>query len=624
MTPHKKHDASFHENLSGRLRYSIAIVLIILPLLTYWQVQTHEFVYLDDDIYITQNKNIWAGLNAVAVRWAFSFDQVSYWHPLTWLSHMADCHLFGLAPGPHHFTSLLIHIANTLLLFLGLHRMTAALWRSFFVAALFALHPLNVESVAWVADRKNVLSTFFWMLTIWAYAGYAKKPGLRRYILFSLSMALGLLAKPMLVTLPFVLLLLDYWPLRRFRFGFQPTDREVPPFSRASFLHLIYEKTPLFALSAASVTLSYISSQAMGFVIPTERVPYLLRIENALVSYVTYIQKMFLPLDLAVFYPFPDRVPSWQFLGAAIILVCITLVILHEKGRAPYLLVGWFWYLGTLVPVIGLVQQGLWPAFADRFAYVPLIGLFMIIAWGCADLGTRWRSSKAFLAPAGALVLVALMTTTWAQVGLWSNSVSLLERAVHVTEGNHLAHYNLGYTLSEQGKIAQAIPHFEEALRIMPDNAQFHNGFGAALVEKDLNLALAHLSEALRLFPDYADAHNNMGLALSRQGRSARAYAHFQKAIELNPGESTFYYNLGNVQSAEEKFEEAISSYSQALQLRPDVDENLHLNLGYALFRLGRLKEALKQYDEILQRNPGSYKARHNRDMVLKKMAERP
>jgi Flp pilus assembly protein TadD len=597
------------------------VCLVLLTLVPYWQVQHHEFINLDDDIYVTQNPEVRVGLALETLRWAFSFDPVSYWHPLTWLSHMLDCQLFGLNPTYHHFSSLFIHIANTLLLFLALRRMSAAPGKSFFVAAFFALHPMNVESVAWVADRKNVLSTLFMVLTIWLYAGYAEKPGWVRYIGVWISMALGLLAKPMLVTLPFVLLLLDYWPLRRWKF--HTMAKEGVSLQKTRICHLVIEKIPLFVLSAASLCISYISSRDIGFVVSLKSVPPLLRVENALVSYVAYIGKMILPSGLAVFYPFPHVVPTWQFFGATLIVICATFVVILARDRAPYLVVGWLWYLVTLVPVIGLFQQGLWPAFADRFAYIPLIGLFLIVAWGSHDLAGRWRFSKAFVGIVGAVVLIALGTITWVQAGRWKNSRVLFEYAVQVTRDNHLAHYNLGLALQHEGKTDQAIFHLQKALQIMPDNAQFHNSLGAAFIQKgDLAKALFHLTEAIRLFPGCAEAYNNLGIVLSDRGDVDEAIAHYQKAIELNPNEGLFYFNLGNAESAKEEFQKAVSAYLKALQMKPDA-ENVRLNLGYAFFREGRLKEALQQYEEILRENPSSDHARYNRDVILRKLAEK-
>jgi Flp pilus assembly protein TadD len=586
----------------------------------YWQVQHHEFINLDDGTYVTQNPEVQAGLSGESLRWAFSFNHASYWHPLTWLSHMLDCQLFGLNPTYHHFSSLFIHIATALLLFMALTRMTAAPWKSFFVAAFFALHPLNVESVAWVADRKNVLSTFFMLLTIWVYAHYVEKPGWVLYAGVWISMALGLLAKPMLVTLPFVLLLLDYWPLRRWKFHAMTKDE--PSFQKTCPCRLVIEKIPFFALSAASLCVSYISSRGIGFVVPLKSVPLLLRVENALVSYVAYVEKMILPSGLAVFYPFPHSVPSWQFFGATLILMCATFLAIWVRDRAPYLVVGWFWYLGTLIPAIGLFQQGLWPAYADRFAYVPLIGLFLIVVWGSYDLVVRWRFSRSFVGIVGAGVLVALGSITWVDVGHWKNSRVLFEYAVQVTKDNHLAQYNLGVALQGEGKTDEAILHLQKALQIMPDNGQFHNSLGAAFIQKgDLDKAFFHLTEAIRLYPGCAEAHNNLGNVLSDRGDIDGAIAQYRKAIEIDPGEGFFYFNLGNAESAKKEFQKAVSAYLKALQRKPSA-QNIRLNLGYAYYREGHLKDALQQYEEILRENPGSDQARHNRDFILKKLAE--
>lgn len=604
-----------------RTLYAI-LSLTFLPLIAYWQVHGHEFVDLDDPVYVTDNQNIQRGITLAALRWAFSFDPLSYWHPLTWVSHMLDYQFFGLDPGPHHLSNLVIHIANALLLFLAMHRMTAAWWQSFFVVALFAVHPLNVESVAWVASRKNVLSTFFGILTIWVYAGYARKPGTTRYLVLCITMTLGLLAKPMLVTLPFLLLLMDYWPLSRWKSGFQ-THLEGPgsfPTYRAS--RLIYEKIPLLVLSAAVIGVSYASSDAMRIVTSFESVPLHLRIGNAVISYLTYIQKMVLPLDLAVFYPFPKAIPIWQVMTCGLALIGITALVVWARNRCPYLAVGWFWYLGSLAPVIGLVQQGLWPSYADRFAYLPLIGLFMILSWGGYDLAVRWRVSRSILGVTAASILLALLMITTAQTSLWRNTTLLFEHATDVTTDNDLAHYILGMEFQRKGKPGQAVAHLQEALRISPDNGEFHNRLGEVLTKQgELDRAIAHLSEALRRLPESAHAHNNMGIALSDQGNHKKAVIHYLKAIEINPREGVFHYNLGNSQYSEGLYQEAISSYLKALQRRPD-DEKTHLNLGAALFHEGRLQEALNQFDEILRMNPGSHQARHNRDMVQRKLAE--
>jgi tetratricopeptide (TPR) repeat protein len=386
-------------------------------------------------------------------------------------------------------------------------------------------------------------------------------------------------------------------------------------------LHLIYEKIPLFALSAAVVGVSYTSSEAMKIVTSFESVPFLLRVENAFISCIIYLQKMVLPLDLAVFYPFPKAIPIWQGIIAVLVVFGISALVLWARRRCPYLVVGWFWYLGTLAPVLGLVQQGLWPSHADRFAYFPLIGLFMILSWGGYHGAVRWRLSRSILGFTGASILLALLMITTAQTSLWRNTSLLFEHAIDVTKDNDLAHYILGIELQRKGKPLQAVAHLQEALRISPDNGEFHNRLGEALTKLgQLDRAIAHLSEALRRFPQSAHVHNNMGIALSDQGKHQEAIAHYLKAIEINPREEAFYYNLGNSQSAEGLYPEAVASYLKALQMRPD-DEKARLNLGVALFHEGRLEEALKQFEEVLRRNPGSHQARHNRNAVQRKLS---
>jgi len=412
--------------------------------------------------------------------------------------------------------------------------MTGALWRSAFVAALFALHPLNVDSVAWVAERKNVLSTFFWMLTMLTYAYYSKRPNPYRYLLTFFCFALGLLAKPMLVTLPFVLLLLDYWPLGRLR---SPT---IP-----SAFRLALEKVPFFVLSGVGIYLSASSVEGLGTVIPMELRPMELRVANALVSYVNYIGKMIWPQGLAIHYPYPDMVPIWKATCAALFLGLVSLVVLPAIKRKPYLSVGWLWFLGTLVPVTGLVQVGLWPAMADRWAYVPLIGLFIMIAWGVCDLVARWSRKKTVLASLSLAILLVLMILSWTQVRYWKNSIALFEHALNVTMNNVPAHNNLGKSLAKRGEIAEAIIHFSEALRIKPRYAKAHYNLGLAFANQDRTTeAIIHFSEALRIKPGLAEAHHNLGVALMRKGKIVDAIAHFREALIIRPDFSSAHSNL--------------------------------------------------------------------------------
>ena len=608
----------------------IGIFLALITLACYWNAQHLGFVNLDDGQYVTQNPHVKAGLTRHGFSWAFAFNGTSYWHPLTWLSHMVDCQLYGLNPVGHHFSSLILHIANTILLFLALQYMTGATWRSLIVAALFALHPLNVESVVWIADRKNVLSTFFWMLTMWFYAQYARKPATRRYLLVLVSLALGLMAKPMLVTLPFVLLLLDYWPLQRFE-TLLPEGKQTQlkqrekciSFKKASTHWLLLEKVPLVALSIISVAVSSLSSKNIGMLVSTETVPIWLRVKNALVSYIIYIQKMIWPVDLAVFYPYPKHIPFWQLTVACLVLATITGAVLRTRKQGPYLSVGWLWYLGTLIPVIGLVQQGLWPALADRFSYVPLIGLFVAITWGISDLVSRLRVPRFYGPALASIVLVLLAVGTVRQVRYWKNSVSLFEHTLRVTTGNHLAHYNLGPAFYKRRDLDRAISQYSKALKIMPDNAQFHNSLGTALLEKgDLRKAIKELSKALTLVPNYAEAHVNMGIALAKAGKTKEAISHYEHALKISPLPEA-HHNLALILAGQGHLEQAIYQYKKALELKPD-SPSLHNDLAVALFMYGRPDEAIFHLRKALAIKPDYAQAQHNLKTILHRLKKKP
>jgi tetratricopeptide (TPR) repeat protein len=614
---------SARDQLSRRLPHLMSIVLIILPLLIYWQVQNFEFVNLDDPLYITENPTVQKGLTKEGIIWAFAFNDVSYWHPVTWLSHMLDCQLYGLDPRGHHFNNVLLHIASTLLLFLSLKAMTGQAWKSAAVAAIFSLHPLNVESVAWVANRKGVLSTFFWMLALWNYTRYAKSPRVGTYMMVIIPFVFGLLSKPTVVTLPFALLLLDYWPLGRLRTGKLNSIHENPTFStgafrRAGIFNLVAEKIPLIALSAASVIVSFMSSRRIGIIVPTETLPLWVRIQNALASYLAYIGKMFLPFDLAVFYPFAKTVPLWRIVASCIVLLTVTVLAVRFARKRPYFAVGWFWYLGTLLPVIGLVQQGLWPAFADRFAYIPLIGLFISAVWGISDLVGRSRLSQTLGFAAGSLAVLVMGIGAWMQTGYWKNSIMLFEHALAVTKDNHLAHYGLGQTLEKCGDLNGAVFHFSKALQIMPENAQFHDALGAVLLEQGkTEEAVAHLSKAVELVPDYAVAHLHLGNALSAMGLDNDAIAHYLEAARIKPFPEA-HHNLGLILASQGKFNEALYHYKQALKLKPDYAQ-VHNDLGVVLFYQGKTKEAILHFKEALRIRPNYENPRRNLDIILRK-----
>ena len=511
------------ENHADLMRKAIICGLLMAAiLLVYYRVINHEFVNYDDDLYVTQNVNVQKGITWEGIKWAFSFNNVVYLHPLTWLSHMLDVQIYGMRSGWHHLTSLLFHLANTMLLFWVFNRMTGAAWRSGVVAILFAIHPINVESVAWVAERKSVLSTFFWMLTILSYIRYVERPGSMRYLLILLVFVLGLMAKPMLVTLPFVLLLLDYWPLNRMKFKSSGSidkqksrERMLPIFEKNITSRLILEKLPLFAVSLVTIFLSSISVERLGITLSYESKPITLRLTNAVVSYVDYLGKVFWPSDLTFIYPYPRTLPTLQIIGSAFILLCITIGVLIKLRKVPFLAVGWFWYLGTLIPVIGLVQAGFWPAMADRFAYLPAIGLFIIVAWGISGLAENWHSKKKLISAAAAGAIILLMTAAWVQVGFWQNSLTLFKHAIEVTENNYMAHNNLGNIYFRQGKLDQAVKHYSEALRINPGFALAHNNMGAAMLRSGkIEEALFHFRQATILEPGNIDAQRNLNKIL--------------------------------------------------------------------------------------------------------------
>jgi tetratricopeptide (TPR) repeat protein len=526
--------------------------------------------------------------------------------------------------------------------------MTKALWQSAFVAALFALHPLHVESVAWVSERKDVLSTFFWMLTMGAYVFYVEKPEVKRYVLTLFFFALGLMAKPMLVTLPFVLLLLDYWPLKRLRYGTadpknpaealppsapvqqkrkskkqhtvkekvqakKPTDS---PYQWTLIRPLVWEKIPFFILTVLSSAVTYVAQWKGGAMKPLEAIAFDGRIANALVSYVAYIGKMIWPANLAFLYPHPGMVPHWQILGAVLFLALSTFLILRMVKRAPYLAVGWLWYLGTLVPVIGIVQVGL-QGMADRYTYVPSIGLFIMIAWGVPELFNRWRYKKNALAVLSVLILSMLTIGTWKQVHYWQNSLTLFGRTLEVTSNNYIIHNELGNTLKAQGKLDEAISQYNKALHINPNYAYAHNNLGTALQEQGrLTEAISHYAEALRNNKNFADAHNNMGTVLQEQGSFLEAARHYVEAIRLRPDYEKPYINLGETFAAQGKYGEAMEYYTKALRINPYLIK-LHYNMGTILLSQGKAEEAIIHFREAVRIKPDYVKAHNNLGSAL-------
>jgi tetratricopeptide (TPR) repeat protein len=571
--------------------------LAAATVIVYAPVRQHEFLNFDDTQYVSENPAVAGGLTGPGVSWAFTTRHAGNWHPLTWLSHMLDVELWGLNAGPHHVTSVLLHLASTLLLFRLLHRMTGALLRSAFVAALFALHPLHVESVAWVAERKDVLSTLFFMLTLWGYVAYARRPRWSRYAAVLALFALGLMAKPMLVTLPFVLLLLDFWPLAR-----------AAPLG--AWRQLVLEKLPLLALAIASSAMTFLTQQQAGAVKALDVLPFGRRVANAVVAYVAYIGQMLWPVGLVPLYPYPASRPAWQVAGAVLVLTAISVAAIRAARRHPYLPVGWLWYVGTLVPVIGLVQVGSQPM-ADRYTYVPLIGLFIIAAWGVSVLLHRTPRRSLALGAGAALVVVGCVIAARRQLTHWRDSVALWEHAVEATPASHRAHNNLGHALAKRGRFAEAVPHYVEALRLKPDYAEAHNNLGYALADQDrVREAIAHYSEALRVLPDYAEAHNNLGVALAGEGNTEEAVEHLSEAVRIEPGRAEAHNNLGAVLAGQGRLEDAIRHLRAAVELKPgyaDARRNLvtaHYELAVTLAGQGRTSEAVGHLESALELDP--------------------
>jgi Tfp pilus assembly protein PilF len=573
MTDQNKHSGSLF-----KVRYEVWVYLflILTALAVYGQVTTHSFVDFDDDIYITANKYIRNGLTLDNVIWAFGFTDNAYWHPLTWLSHMVDCQLFGLNAGMHHLINLILHISSSLLLFYVLKRITGDLIKSAFVAALFVLHPIQVESVAWAAERKNVLSTFFWMLTTLTYIRYVENPAFNRYFLVLIVFLLGLMAKPMLVTLPFVFFLLDYWALGRLKFDQSSIKKheenhksENNGFQHLPIFRLILEKIPLISFSAGAIYFSSLSVKHL--VVSTESVPMKIRMANALVSYINYIKKMLWPFDLAVYYPYPQSIPLWQVAGAGLLLLGISFLVLRAKTSKPYLTVGWLWYIGTLFPVIGLVQAGLWPAMADRFVYVPLIGLFIIIAWGVPDILDRWRFKRIVLGILSAGLILTLIATTWLQLQHWQNGVKLFTHALKVTRNNIIAHNNLGQAMSKQGKYNEAFIHYVKALEINPNYMLAHNNLANIyFTRRKYEKSIFHYKKALNITPDCEVVHYNMGKILIQQGKGKDGLLHLLEAIKIKPEFAQAYNEIGLIFARQGDYKKACIYFSKAVKARPN------------------------------------------------------
>ena len=610
--------------------------LLLLSLVLYWPITSHGFLSYDDPDYVTANAQVQRGLGWQGLKWASSALVSCNWHPLTMLSHMLDCHLFGLEPWGHHLSSLLVHALTSVLVFVWLQQMTGAAWRSLFVAALFAVHPLHVESVAWVAERKDLLSGFFGVLTLWAYARYVKgevrspRSEVRRtgedasrithhasrftfhvsryYLLALCFFVLGLMSKPMLVTWPFVLLLLDYWPLRRF--GLQADFG--PPSTRKWQIvnHLLLEKVPFFLVATVFSVVTLLVQKHGGAVQAAQDFPLEVRCANGLVSYCRYLGKLLCPTGLAVYYPHPQHWPLGLVVLAGGMLLGVSVLLFAQRRRAPFLLVGWLWFCGTLVPVIGLVQVGR-QAMADRYSYLPSLGAFILVVWGaCAVAGSR--RGLCALSVFGAAAVAACMILTRVQLGYWHDSEALFRHALDVTQDNYLAHNSLGTALDSKGRNEEATTHYREALRLRPSYAEAHYNLGNELARQgQVDEAIGHFGEALRLAPGYAEAHYNLGLALAGKGQVDDAISHFQAVVSLKPEYADAHFNLGLLFARQGQTASAIAHFQAAIRLKP-TDADAHNYLGLTLARAGQMEAAVTEYQEALRLKPDYAEAQAN------------
>jgi len=612
-----------------RDRWTVPGVCVFLAAIigvVFGQTLGYGFLTFDDPVYVNENPAVVGGLTLQGIVRAFTHAHAYNWHPLTWISHMLDCQLYGLNAGGHHLTNILLHLATAILLFLVLRQMTGTLWRSAFIAAVFAIHPLRVESVAWVAERKDVLSGVFFMLTLGAYVRYVQNKetlntqhSATNFTLVLLFFALGLMCKPMLVTLPFVLLLLDYWPLGRMAGGgwrVTGEKRGNPSTRNSQFTTLFLEKLPLFAMAVASGVVTIYAQRAA--IQSFEQISLPLRAGNALISAVAYLGQMFWPSGLAVFYPFAARDVGVSGVALSVILLAGITAGVFVLRRHRYLVTGWLWYLVMLMPVIGIVQVGV-QARADRYTYLPQIGLYLLLTWTAADVCAGWRHRRMLLGGCSTVILAALIFCARAQTAFWRNDELLWTHTLDCTSDNFIGHNMLGNALLQQGRMNEAIIHFQKALQINPDYVDAHNNLGNLLLKMgNVDEAVGQYQKALQINPDYAAARNNLGNLLLQKGEVDEAIAQYQKALQINPGYAEAHINLGGAQFQKGKVDDAIAQFQQALQIDPDIAE-AHFNLGNALFQKGNVDQAIAEYQKALQINPGYAEACFNLGNALLK-----
>ncbi len=615
---------SLKSAINNKSRASILVLicalLAIAIIVVYWQVINFDFINFDDHLYITENHIIIQGITLTGIRWAFTSMYAANWHPLTWISHMLDVQLFGMNPGMHHLTNVIFHTLNTLLLFFVLQKMTGALWRSAAVAALFALHPLHVESVAWISERKDVLSTFFWLLTMVGYYWYVQNSSFKRYYLVVFIFILGLLSKPMLVTLPFALLLLDVWPLKRLGgdvqiewIGGNQSCNKVRFSSRWPQLSLlIREKIPLIILAIISSGVTFYAQRNGGAVQPFEHLHFSTRLINSVISYTGYLGKMLLPINLAVLYPYPGSFHPIEVIISLLIILFITFMTLLFAKQLPYLLVGWFWYLGTLIPVIGIVQVGQ-QSMADRYTYLPLVGIFIMIVWGLADLIAHWQYRQLATGVFTPLLLIFLMWTSWVQVSYWKNSETLFNHTLELTKNNYLAHNNLGIALFHRGDVQAAIRQYQDSLKINPHFENAHFNLGRALAEeKHFDEAVDQFQECIKMNPQDGGVYNNLGNIMAVKGNLNDAIKYYTEALHIDSHQERVYYNLGVIYIQKGNIKKAIGYFIDAI----------HEKSGYvdAINALESARTAQKKRDDLILRIREMIKSEPNNTILITKL----
>ena len=584
-----------HQNLF------LGVLIFTGTVALYWQAIAFDYINIDDPDYVARNYILRQGFSKETIAWAFTTTQTANWHPVTWLSYLMDIQLFGASARVHHAFNIVLHALNAVLVNIVLRRLTGAAGLSLIVALLFAVHPLNMESVIWIAERKNVLSTLFWLLVMWCYAIYTETQSVQFYLAALTLFALGLMAKPMLVTLPCALLLIDFWPLNRFCAAPENSDR------RSLSAHAIWlrtrEKIPFFMLTAVSCIVTFRAQAIEGAVKSLDAIPLGMRLTNALVSYVVYLQKLVWPHPLAIFYPYPSQYPWWQPLGAFFLLAAGTYLALRTRKRHPFILFGWFWYLGTLVPVIGLVQVGS-QAMADRYAYIPALGVFVAITWGAHAFIRQRGIPPAAAATAAGLAILGLGTVTGLQTRHWQNSKTLLQHATRVTQDNYVAHNNLGGAYAQSGQFDIAARHYAEALRAKPDHWKARNNLGLAMEQLGQpKEALDHYFKALEQNPDYAEAHNNIGSVMAKKGQWDEAVKHYRRAIQIDARFAAAHNNLAAVLAQNGQLLEAQTHYAAAVEIDPYLSSAVS-QLALIQLQRGQIDEARKTLDAGHQRRP--------------------